>query len=212
MLVASGHHAAPPFNGLFYATCATVIPVLFLAIAVQGRIYSDLAATTGRFLVRDQDRAWKRIRSGLVTFLALLAAVWVLVVGVIDEGDAIYALENQTARQGLSAEVAHGTVVLVVVVAVGPALTLGRTVLNLFRRARAMDAADRAAEHGQGHGGESQDQPPEAHHRAPRETGKLKGCPQAETTTAKRRRQPPMPRQDPSPEQAKRTGSRNPAE
>jgi hypothetical protein len=26
--------APPPFNGLFYATAATIIPVLFLAIAV----------------------------------------------------------------------------------------------------------------------------------------------------------------------------------
>jgi hypothetical protein len=33
---------APPFNGLFYATAATIIPVLFLAIAVQSRGYQDL--------------------------------------------------------------------------------------------------------------------------------------------------------------------------
>src|SRR5262249_44735457 len=38
-------HAAPaaqPFNATFYATVATVIPVLFLALAVQGRLYEDL--------------------------------------------------------------------------------------------------------------------------------------------------------------------------
>jgi integrase len=35
MILALAHrHAAPAFNGLFYATVATVIPVLFLAIAV----------------------------------------------------------------------------------------------------------------------------------------------------------------------------------
>jgi hypothetical protein len=34
--------APPPFNGLFYATAATIIPVLFLAIAVQGRGYESL--------------------------------------------------------------------------------------------------------------------------------------------------------------------------
>jgi hypothetical protein len=34
--------AAPAFNGLFYATAATIIPVLFLAIAVQGRGYENL--------------------------------------------------------------------------------------------------------------------------------------------------------------------------
>jgi hypothetical protein len=34
-LAAAHHAAAPAINGLFFATCATVIPVLFLAIAVQ---------------------------------------------------------------------------------------------------------------------------------------------------------------------------------
>ncbi len=38
--------AAPPsaFNGLFYATVATIIPVLFLAIAVQGQFLEELLA------------------------------------------------------------------------------------------------------------------------------------------------------------------------
>ena len=35
-------HAAPAFNADFYTVAATVIPVLFLAIAVQGHIYDDL--------------------------------------------------------------------------------------------------------------------------------------------------------------------------
>src|SRR5580704_14204541 len=37
------HHAAPPaFNGLFYGTAATLIPVFFLALAVQGGLYETL--------------------------------------------------------------------------------------------------------------------------------------------------------------------------
>lgn len=36
MPVALAHgHPAPAFNGVFYATVATIIPVLFIAIAVQ---------------------------------------------------------------------------------------------------------------------------------------------------------------------------------
>jgi hypothetical protein len=34
--------AASPFNGLFYAIAATIIPVLFLAIAVHGPMYENL--------------------------------------------------------------------------------------------------------------------------------------------------------------------------
>jgi hypothetical protein len=41
-LAHTAHTAAPAFNGLFYATAATVIPVLFLALAVQGRGYKHL--------------------------------------------------------------------------------------------------------------------------------------------------------------------------
>jgi hypothetical protein len=48
MILALAHsHSAPPFNGLFYATVATVIPVLFLAIAVQGTLHQDLIKASG---------------------------------------------------------------------------------------------------------------------------------------------------------------------
>jgi hypothetical protein len=43
MIFASAHgHPAPAFNGLFYATAATVIPVLFLAVGVQGPIFAQV--------------------------------------------------------------------------------------------------------------------------------------------------------------------------
>lgn len=46
MTLALAHsHATPAFNGLYFATAATVIPVLFLVIAVQGRLYEDLMKT-----------------------------------------------------------------------------------------------------------------------------------------------------------------------
>lgn len=46
-------HAATAFNGLYYATMATVIPVLFLAVAVQGRTYDDLVRGIARISTRD---------------------------------------------------------------------------------------------------------------------------------------------------------------
>jgi hypothetical protein len=36
------HQAAQPFNGLFYATAAAVIPVLFLALVLQGSFHKIL--------------------------------------------------------------------------------------------------------------------------------------------------------------------------
>jgi hypothetical protein len=37
-------HAAPAFNADFYSVAATVIAVLFVAIAVQGRLYDIVLA------------------------------------------------------------------------------------------------------------------------------------------------------------------------
>jgi hypothetical protein len=57
--------AAPAFNSTFYATIATVIPVLFLALAIQGRIYEGLVkamVTSARWA------------GGTVTMLLQLAA------------------------------------------------------------------------------------------------------------------------------------------
>lgn len=53
-------HPAPASNGLFYATATTSIPVLFLAIAVQGRAYDVLKAWI-RISDRKQQRAPRRL-------------------------------------------------------------------------------------------------------------------------------------------------------
>jgi hypothetical protein len=52
--------AAPAFNGLFYATAATVIPVLFLAIAVQGTAFASLL----KFADKADERTSKAVQAG----------------------------------------------------------------------------------------------------------------------------------------------------
>ena len=44
--LAAAHHAAA-FNTAFYSVAATVIPVLFLAIAVQGQLYQAVLKAPG---------------------------------------------------------------------------------------------------------------------------------------------------------------------
>jgi hypothetical protein len=56
-LALATHHAAP-FNGLFYATAATIIPVLYLALAVQGRTYDALINAAKRADSRDAILTW----------------------------------------------------------------------------------------------------------------------------------------------------------
>jgi hypothetical protein len=57
--------AAVPFNANFYITAATVIPVLFLAIAVQGRTYENLLKAFS-----DAFRRWMTPGQWLRTFPA----------------------------------------------------------------------------------------------------------------------------------------------
>jgi len=71
--IALARAAAPPFNGLFYATMATVIPVLFVAAAVQGRTYQEmLKESSRRYAVsiwqgNDPITLRKAVRSGSLT-------------------------------------------------------------------------------------------------------------------------------------------------
>jgi hypothetical protein len=44
----TAHKVTPPFIGLFYATAATIIPVLFLAIAVQTRFFGTCSPSISR--------------------------------------------------------------------------------------------------------------------------------------------------------------------
>jgi len=55
--VALAHAAKPrPFNADFFTVAATVIPVLFLAIAVQGATLDDIRTVSARVNMRSADR------------------------------------------------------------------------------------------------------------------------------------------------------------
>ena len=125
------HAAAPPppaFNGLFYATAATVIPVLFLAIAVQGRTYENLVnAGTAADRRLSEATTWRRRTiayvSGSVLFvIAGLILVW----GVLSEIIAVAALHQQQASGAAGFIVLIGTIFMVIAAAGPPALVFAR--------------------------------------------------------------------------------------
>jgi hypothetical protein len=123
--------AAAPFNGLFYATVATIIPVLFLAIAVQGRAYDNLlqtlitAANDSR---RDKNPgAWKLTASVGAATALVSAAVLILICGAAGELVATLALARQHAG-GVEADFAVSAVLfLTAATAAGPAVALSRS-------------------------------------------------------------------------------------
>lgn len=136
--------AAPPFNGLFYATAATVIPVLFLAVAVQGRMYEDLLKAgsdafergVSQVLLWRQNPASVRSRQALGPFLTPYAATGiaaiVLTLGVIGETTALISLYVQHPA-GSPQGVLAATVVLTIAAAAAPTLAVIRFFRHIYR-------------------------------------------------------------------------------
>jgi hypothetical protein len=127
------------FPADFYVTCATVIPVLFLAVAVQGRTYESVLrasvradALTGRRdaqLARIGPSLPKRARRSLqrragladVTSLFLLnIAVVIVAAGSIGEGLALWTLYQGSEVSGMRPWVFGLTMFLVLATVAGP--------------------------------------------------------------------------------------------
>jgi hypothetical protein len=134
--------AAPAFNTAFYATAATIIPVLFLAIAVQGSLYSDLlkasAKTLDRFRERDigsnPPRAW--IASLLLSLLAACTAITILIFGVTGDIQALASLSSQQVMGDPNGPLI-AAVMLTLASAAGPAFAFVGTVVTISRRGQA---------------------------------------------------------------------------
>jgi hypothetical protein len=131
--------AAPAFNGLFYATAATIIPVLFLAIAVQGPLYGDLLrafdAALRRFRQHKAGSSPPRLvlRLWIGSVLASGAAVAILIVTVGGEIEALISLNVQRAYGDPHAAIA-AAILLTGAAAIGPALAFARQMVTLYPR------------------------------------------------------------------------------
>jgi hypothetical protein len=142
--------AAPAFNGLFYATAATVIPVLFLALAVQGDALTDVLRGTarifGRSLARYRALSPKSTWADLMQMLGFGGAALVgwtlafitLVYGTIGEIDAIVSLSRHRAY-GVPSYVVTATVTLTILAVTPPAVILARSVISAMKAAWAAD-------------------------------------------------------------------------
>jgi hypothetical protein len=130
--LAAGHAAAPAFNADFYMTAATVIPVLFLAIAVQGSTYTDILRIahdagdrTGPYAPTSGSRR-EAIGATTAYVAAARLGVFVLVYGVFGE---ILALISLAERHALGQGFVFGSaVVLIIVAAMRPAVALVKAI------------------------------------------------------------------------------------
>ena len=138
--LASLTHAAAParpaFNGLFYATVATIIPVLFLAIAVQGRAYEGLMRAIGAIAVRAgrTGRPGRRQFAAYMITMALLPIpALILIYGAAGEIVAILALLDQWTGQVPQGFVGSAAVFLTLTTAAGPAAAFWKSMISAVR-------------------------------------------------------------------------------
>jgi len=100
------------FNADFYVTCATVIPVLFLAAAVQGQAFIFLLQRAGRGTSRQ--RQWLTLR-----FFRLRVAA-IVIAGIVGEPVALWALYRESERPWQRPTVLAATLILLLAVAAAP--------------------------------------------------------------------------------------------
>jgi hypothetical protein len=105
------------FNADFYVTCATVIPVLFLALVVQGGTYENMLRTAMEAAHRHPGRG----RDGAASAFLPAVAYLTLVAGVLGEAFALGALFSRWDTTASRATVMVMTLLLLVVIAAGPA-------------------------------------------------------------------------------------------
>jgi hypothetical protein len=148
-LALAAGHTTPAFNSVFYATVATVIPILFLAIAVQGETVSELLRLSATRLDAYRNavahagangRPGKSFASQFLDSAPVNIAAGIIVYGTACEIGAIVALLVQGAPEVIGILIAIGTIFIVLAAALGPAT---RLITFLVEQERKDNAAKR---------------------------------------------------------------------
>lgn len=145
------------FNADFYITAATVIPLLYLALTLQGRTYDRmLSRVTSEYAawvpVRWSWRSLRQVEGGLneadrqrfqhltnksrwMTFRIMVlqfAAFYIVLSGILGEWLAILAIYKGSSDNGRL--ILFSLYTLLIAVAVGPVLRFGEPLVAAFRR------------------------------------------------------------------------------
>lgn len=123
---------AKTFNADFYVTCATVIPVLFLGMVVQGGSYAEMLSSALETAQKHPGRILYTAAPQLLPSVAYLA----LLSGLLGEFFAILALFQRSANPTVADLVLFMTVFLMVVAAAGPTQRLANVMITIEGLAR----------------------------------------------------------------------------
>jgi hypothetical protein len=125
------------FNADFYITAATVIPVLYLALTVQGTMFPWLVARLGKALekmkgeVGSKAKLVKLLGTLLGAYTAMTAAALIITAGVVGEIVALLVLVHRHDSTAARQIVFDSTVGLLVFTAAGPIWALNTAWVRL---------------------------------------------------------------------------------
>ena len=127
------------FNPDFYVVCATVIPVLFLAVAVQGNTYKAVLDTAMKEAMTRASDGWLRQVSALARSRTLqIIGYLIWSAGAIGEILALQVLYQNHESPGSRITVFLATLILVVAAAAGPLHVYTEVRSNIWKQRGAL--------------------------------------------------------------------------
>lgn len=137
------------FNADFYIVAATVIPVLFLAVTLQGPTYERILNSwrVNAKKAAEADTSTNPLATLLVAASSYVAAIVILLMGFGSEADAILALYRRRSATGLAFFVLFTIMTLMATVAFGPLAQFLRTLSAVWLNRRPILPSPRS-EHG----------------------------------------------------------------
>jgi uncharacterized sodium:solute symporter family permease YidK len=102
------------FNTGFYATAATVIPVLYLALSLQGSTFDAMSSWLGKFSIKNFGRSKDAERRYWSAFFVITVTVCLLIQSFFGEISAIDALYSRQSSASTSRFVLISLIILLV--------------------------------------------------------------------------------------------------
>jgi tetratricopeptide (TPR) repeat protein len=128
-LVHSTSAVVPVFNADFYVTVATLIPVLFIALALQSRVWEDIVRIFRGATLRYRDPAVpvsQQLAAVARSVAMYVIATLIVAAGAVGEIAAVLALYNRHESAKTASLVLGATVFLTIATAAGPWMALLR--------------------------------------------------------------------------------------
>lgn len=107
------------FNANFYLTAATVIPVLYLALTLQGNTYNNLMTRWRKINKESSFTFWPQVRVVTAAILAISGAA-ITILGIIGEYSALQALVQERTGPNTQVNVFDACTALLITVGIGP--------------------------------------------------------------------------------------------